>query len=559
MANANRVHRPVVSFVAVRFTSWRWGQYIPLFCIVILLFTAIGMSETEEEAIKRKDKTADELAIEAHKRAKARREKNLEAETGRLQWRKNLVFKRPLRMLLENKAIAMTSVYLAYTLALLITLPMISGPALGKIYHFALDTQGIAFIPVAGGAVVAFGVIKLLDVYVHQPRVKAWEEELDAAEAEKAAEPVGRPGHSHASWRRGLTGSRMTFTGMSGLGSLGGIRESVASVDTTVTRSNSDASSTPSASALTGAGLSNREKRKSRIQAFSERNINIAIAVTRFLNAQPENSEKKIIVERVMVLLKNTESFTVICTSLAELGLVFEEALLAKVVSDALAKEKSGGEIPLARSRSLHVLTAQAALMGNPDDGTNPESASASRQPSIIPMANPIAQENTGAPETPVGPPPEWRWIPALSASIIFPVGLLLFAWSARKDLIWVVPCVGLALAGLGACLIVISAYAYLFEIFWDQTEALFARAGSFILTFVFAAIVPLVASPLQQYLGVDITLTILAGVAAIMGAVPWVLCYKGANMRPEPYISKEDVQTAPNIQVVVVQTGEKS
>ncbi|GAM89964.1 hypothetical protein ANO11243_080040 [Dothideomycetidae sp. 11243] len=512
---------PIVGGVVVQYETWHWTEYIPLFLIIVLVFTTVAMSETEREAIMRKDKTSEELAFEHNEKRAARRLNKKSDKPSRLHFKGNFMFKKPIRMLLSAPALSMTSVYLSYTLAIMMTLPMLTFPAFSKYYKFDNLARGLTWTAVAGGAVAAIGIVALLDRYVHQPRVRQWEIEIDGENEKGQVGTVGRAGNSHASWRRGLAVSTRNL----------GLRNSTTTIDSTL-RSDSNASSHSQAASTASGGMSNREKRKSRLQAFSERNINIAIAVTRFLNSQPENSDRKIIVERVMVLLKNTESFTTIASSLAQLGLTFEEALLAKTISDAIFKEKGSSDIALARSKSLHRLTAQAALMGSADDAP---SERPSMSGSISGPVPPIAPEAPAVPDIPIGPPPEWRWLPSLAASILFPVGLLMFAWTTRKSLPWIVPCIGLAITGLSACLIICSCIAYMFELYWDQNEAANARAGSTMMTFVLAAIIPLIATPMVNAIGVDIGVTILAAVAALLGAVPWVISYKGAQLRPIP------------------------
>ncbi|KAF2149219.1 MFS general substrate transporter [Myriangium duriaei CBS 260.36] len=520
---------PVVGDVVVQYESWRWSGYIPLFLVIVLLFTTVAMSESQEDAIKRKDKTSDELAVEAHERRKLRREQG--KQPSRLVIRGNMMFKRPIMLLLGAPALSMASLYLAYTLAMLMTLPMLTAPAFGTVYKFSHQNRGITFTAVAGGMLVALGLIALADRYIHQPRVSQWELDLEA-ENEKQLAVVGRGGNSHASWRKGLAVTTRNL----------GLRNSTHSMDSTM-RSNSNASSHRSEQSersepgsinsmgSNGREMTAREKRKSRLQAFSERNINIAIAVTRFLNSQPENADRKIIVERVMVLLKNTESFTTISNSLAQLGLTFEEALLAKVIADSLSKEKGSSDIGLARSRSLHRLAAQAALMGGSDDPVSEPPPPAS-EPPTGPLPPSPADVPSG-PEFPMGPPPEWRWLPSLLASVLFPAGLLMIAWTMRKPLPWIVPVVGLAVVGLSSCMIAYSAMAYMWELYWDQVESANARAGSFMMTFVLGAALPLVARPMVNALGFDIGLTIFAAVAALLGVVPWIIAFKGESLRP--------------------------
>ncbi|KAF2227569.1 major facilitator superfamily domain-containing protein [Elsinoe ampelina] len=134
----------------------------------------------------------------------------------------------------------------------------------------------------------------------------------------------------------------------------------------------------------------------------------------------------------------------------------------------------------------------------------------------------------------PLAPPAEWRWLPALAASLLFPGGLLLFAWTTRESINWIIPCIGLALSGVGACLIAFSAITYMMELHEEGDEAIGARAGATMLTFVLGAALPLVVKPMFDALGERIGVTIFAAVAAGLGVVPWVLTYRGNKLVPK-------------------------
>lgn len=481
------------------------------------MFGAIGMSETQEAAIKRKIKTPEQI----EKEIAERRAHRVTRTQSRLKFRGNFMFAQSFSMLMKAPALSMTTLYLSFVLAVIIAMPAFVPGMFATFYKFDVEQQNLTFAGSAGGVVVGVLIIIVLDHFIHQPRVGAWEDEHDPIDERGPVEMLeGGKSRDHPSWRKGLAVSTRNM----------GIRDSTAS-SADPSRSGSDASSRTASTRRTR--RQSGESRKSRLHAFSERNINIAIAVTRFLNSQPANQNKKIIVERVMVLLKNTDSFTTISDSLGQLGLDFEEALLAKVITDALEKEKNGAEIGLSRSRSLHQLSAQAALMGGPN--TIPETPS---EPPSAALPSPTDDKKS---DKPLAPPPEWRWLPALAASLLFPGGLLLFAWTIRETVNWIIPCIGLAVAGAGACLIAFSAITYTMELHEEGDEAFGARTGATILTFILGAALPLVVSPMFDALGSRIGVTIFAAVAAVLGVVPWVITYRGEKMRPVAEGGKEE------------------
>ncbi|KAG8629568.1 hypothetical protein KVT40_003433 [Elsinoe batatas] len=498
---------PIVGGVVIKYETWRWTMWVALFATVILMFGAIGMTETQEAAIKRKIKTPEQI----EKEVSERRAKRVTRQPSRLHFFGNFMFAKSFSMLLAAPSLSMATLYVSYVLAVSIAMPVFVPGIFGTLYSFDVEQQNLTFAGAAGGVVVGVLLIIVLDHFIHQPRVGAWEDEHDPLPDRGDVELA--KGKDHPSWRKGLAVTTRSL----------GLRDSTASSADQPSRSGSDASSR---STRTRSRRQSSEHRKSRLQAFSERNINIAIAVTRFLNSQPANQNKKIIVERVMVLLKNTDSFTKISDALGGLGLDFEEALLAKVITDALAKEKQSAEIGLSRSRSLHQLSAQAALMGGDDNATE----TASEPPSAA-LPRPTDEKKD---TKPLAPPAEWRWLPALAASLLFPGGLLLFAWTTRESINWIIPCIGLALSGVGACLIAFSAITYMMELHEEGDEAIGARAGATMLTFVLGAALPLVVKPMFDALGERIGVTIFAAVAAVLGVVPWVLTYRGNKLVPK-------------------------
>ena len=481
-----------------------------------MIFINIAVSETQEDAITRKDKTSVEVARDMAE--KDLTGQSTRAPSSRLHFRGNLMFKRPFQMMFASQALSMTTLYLSYTMAILVALPLFTLPAFAKAYKFDTRSSGFTFIAVAIGIVAAPAVSFMVDRSVHQPRLRRWEAEIDSMEEKGTVEVVGREGIAHASWRKGVAVSKTE--------SLGVRSASVGSATTTESalRSNSDASSFAQISPVR-----RHKRRPSRIQAASERNINIAIAMTRFLNAQPENMGNKVIVERVMVLLQKTSRFTDICTALSELGLLFDDALLARAITTAIRAERKGSEVALSRSRSLHRLTAQAALMGSADSPSGTDSDEPTSPTDSTATATTLGLSDGN---TPVGPPPEWRWLPALPATLLFPAGLALFAWTLRPTTTWIVPCIGLGVTGLGAALIMTSAYAYLLELHWDQNLAAEARAPATTIGFVMAAVISLVADVVVDAVGLAIGVSIFAGVAAVGGVAPWIIAFGGGKAR---------------------------
>ncbi|PYI13688.1 MFS general substrate transporter [Aspergillus japonicus CBS 114.51] len=109
-----------------------------------------------------------------------------------------------------------------------------------------------------------------------------------------------------------------------------------------------------------------------------------------------------------------------------------------------------------------------------------------------------------------VWPRPEKRLVPALCGSVLVPVGLFLFAWTARPDLHWVVPTVGLVLEVAGMSLVIQCVFSYVAVAYLRYSASLFAINDLARAYLAFAAI--MWSDPLYDRLGVARGTTLLAG-----------------------------------------------
>ena len=75
--------------------------------------------------------------------------------------------------------------------------------------------------------------------------------------------------------------------------------------------------------------------------------------------------------------------------------------------------------------------------------------------------------------------PPEYRLYPALIGSLGLPVGLFLFAWTARADISWVSPTVAVMLFAWGNLCVFVSTTQYIVDIYHGLTVASAMSANS--------------------------------------------------------------------------------
>ncbi|KIW11550.1 hypothetical protein PV08_10851 [Exophiala spinifera] len=87
--------------------------------------------------------------------------------------------------------------------------------------------------------------------------------------------------------------------------------------------------------------------------------------------------------------------------------------------------------------------------------------------------------------------PPEERLWPAMLGSVLLPVGLFWFGWSARKDVHWISPVLATIPFGIGNLLVFTSTVLYLIDTYGPMTGASAAAANG-VLRYMVGAVFPL-------------------------------------------------------------------
>jgi DHA1 family multidrug resistance protein-like MFS transporter len=106
--------------------------------------------------------------------------------------------------------------------------------------------------------------------------------------------------------------------------------------------------------------------------------------------------------------------------------------------------------------------------------------------------------------------PPEDRLVPALFASFLLPIGLLVFAWTATPDIHWIVSVTGIAILSGGIFIILQCIFLYLPVGYPQYAASLFA--GNDFARSTLAAGTTHFAQPLYHNLGVARGVSLLAG-----------------------------------------------
>ncbi|KAL7927969.1 MFS general substrate transporter [Trichoderma austrokoningii] len=124
----------------------------------------------------------------------------------------------------------------------------------------------------------------------------------------------------------------------------------------------------------------------------------------------------------------------------------------------------------------------------------------------------------------------EHRLVPAIFGSVLLPVGMFLFAWTARESVHWIVCLIGVALFVCGEFIVMQSLFIYLPMSYPQYAASLFA--GNSVLRSTLAGGAVLFARALFVNMGVARGVSLLAGisVAGIIGTT--VIYLFGAKLR---------------------------
>ena len=134
---------------------------------------------------------------------------------------------------------------------------------------------------------------------------------------------------------------------------------------------------------------------------------------------------------------------------------------------------------------------------------------------------------------------PERRQPPMMVGSIFFAGSQFVTGWTARPDVHWIVPCIGLTMFGTGFFTIFQAALNYLVDTF--QTYAASTVAANTFLRSCFACVFPLVVGPLFHNLGVGPGSS-TGSFAVLLIPMPFVFFVHGKRIRARSKWSKGSV-----------------
>lgn len=112
-----------------------------------------------------------------------------------------------------------------------------------------------------------------------------------------------------------------------------------------------------------------------------------------------------------------------------------------------------------------------------------------------------------------------------LIGGILCPAGLLLYGWTARQSIHWVVPNIGCVFLAMGLIIAFQSAQAYVVDAYSSNYAASAAAVGAFMRTMCGFSF-PLFAPKMYDSLGIGFGNTLLAGITVVLALLSPVLLW---------------------------------
>lgn len=134
-------------------------------------------------------------------------------------------------------------------------------------------------------------------------------------------------------------------------------------------------------------------------------------------------------------------------------------------------------------------------------------------------------------------PPPEARLYYASAGAVLAPIGLFMFAWTGRVGISPAAPIVALTIFNLALFPVYLAVFSYLADVY--ERYASSALAAQSFLRNTFAATFPLFSQGMYHKLTPKYATTLLACIACLLGAVPFVLMKYGDRIRKHSRAAK--------------------
>ena len=126
---------------------------------------------------------------------------------------------------------------------------------------------------------------------------------------------------------------------------------------------------------------------------------------------------------------------------------------------------------------------------------------------------------------------PEQRLYAAMLGSLLLPIGLFWFAWTARADVHWIVPLIATIPFGTGNLLVFCSCALYLIDTYGPLLGAS-AMAANGLLRYGLGGVFPLFTVQMYHKMGIDWATSFFGFVTIALMPIPWVLFKFGPKIR---------------------------
>lgn len=133
---------------------------------------------------------------------------------------------------------------------------------------------------------------------------------------------------------------------------------------------------------------------------------------------------------------------------------------------------------------------------------------------------------------------PEGRLYFSCVEGSLLPIGLFWFGWTTFSSIPWISPVLAIGCAQMGIFVIYLAVFNYLADVYHRYASS--ALAAQSFLRNLFAAIFPLFTNQMFTNLGYAPAASLLGGIAALLTLVPWVLLFKGEQIRARSKIASQ-------------------
>lgn len=128
---------------------------------------------------------------------------------------------------------------------------------------------------------------------------------------------------------------------------------------------------------------------------------------------------------------------------------------------------------------------------------------------------------------------PEYRLPPLIPGSMIIPIGLFWYGWSAEAHIHWIMPIIGTMWVGLGLLATFMPIQTYLVDAF--TIHAASAIAANTVLRSLVGAFLPLAGPKMYAALGLGWGNSLLAFIAIALAPISWIFFKYGERIRKSP------------------------